>query len=185
MIINKRISFLKYYNETKLNISSIQQNIKTIYKLQNNSFYVWDKFGYNLGEEQDFYYLEKNNSYIIISINDNVNYQIDIGQSNESYEFIVNKRQICLYKGGNLKLNVFKNNIINIYKVENSFGFLVWNSFGESIGEIQDFNEIEDGKLYYVVSKTIDYSFWPPFNFNRSQSINSNNVNWGLLEHIK
>jgi hypothetical protein len=190
MLINKKISFLKYYKETSLDISSLRERVQTVYRLQNNYFYIWNKLSFSLGENQDFYFLEKDNSYIIISdLNlelGSESYEIDTGESDEDYEFIVNDKQICLYKGNILDLDVFKTNILSIYKISpTGDSYLIWNSFSYDLGEIQDFSSLLNNELYFIVSKNTSYVFWPPFNFNKSQSINTNNVNWGLLEHIR
>lgn len=193
MLINKKISILKYYKDSSLYIGSLPIQVQTVYKLQNNFFNIWNRNSYEFGEDQDFYFLEKDNSYIVISniniSNSEINsgpYEIDVGESNEDYEFVVNNKQICLYKGNTLSLDVFKNNIINIYKVSSTGeGYLVWNSLSYNFGEIQDFISLLNNELYFIVSKNTSYVLWPPFNFNKSQSINFNNVNWGLLEHIR
>jgi hypothetical protein len=198
MLINKKITLLKFYRETRLEISSIQGSIQTVYRLKNNYFSIWNKNSYNFGEEQDFYFLEKDNEYIVISdfpTNDSdsdsiydtsFSYEIDIGENNLDYEFVVNSKQICLYKGEVLSLGIFKNQIVNIYRVSDSGdSYLLWNSNSFNFGEEQDFNVFLNNQFYYIISKSNSYILWPPLNYNKSQSINNNNVNWGLFEHIR
>lgn len=185
MLINKKITLLNYYNDTPTLLSEIANNLVFVYNITNGRFYKWSKFNYQVGLVQNFEYLEKNKGYIVISESGS-SYEIDSGSNNEEFEFIVDKIQICTYKGQDLSIGAFKDNLSSVYKISNTgISYLKWDKINFENGLIQAFDAFSDSSTYILISSNISYVLWPPNNFNKSQLLNNNNINWGLLEHIK
>jgi hypothetical protein len=159
MIINKRITLIKYLNSTNVSISSFQ-NIQTVYSLVDSVYKFWNKNSFNFGEEQDFYDFEYGKSYIIISENDS-SYTIDVGSSDVLTTVVVsNAKQADIYKGPDLGIENYEN-ITTVYKVSdlgNSWN--LWNKISYSFGEEQDFYNFVDNGLYILISNNVPYTLW-------------------------
>jgi len=181
MLINKKIVLIKYYKDISFAISNIN-SIKTVYKVQNNTFLRFNAVDFQNGEAVDFENFEKDGTYIIFN-KDNSSYELDTGVNDDIAEFVINKIQICIYKGSILEI-ISLNDIETIYKISENDQFLRWNRLEFEAGEPQDFENFENDKTYLIFSKNISYILWPPLNFNKGKIINSDNINWGLLDHV-
>jgi hypothetical protein len=181
MLIDKKITLIKYYKNTPTSLSSLSNNLIIAYKVSSNNFLRWSSEEYEVGIPGDFEFLEKGGNYVLIK-KDNINFDLDIGTADETAEFVINKLQICIYKGLPLSISFFKDNISNVYKIENN-QFLRWNSEENQAGIPVDFDTFFEGEIYLIFSKEPSYILWPPLNFNKGRVTNNNNINWGILEH--
>lgn len=181
MLIDKKITLIKYYRNTPTNLSSLSNNLVVAYKVSSNNFLRWSSEEYEAGINGDFEFLEKGGNYILIK-KENINFDLDIGTEDETAEFVVNKLQICIYKGLPLSISFFKDNISNVYKIENN-QFLRWNSKEYEVGIGVDFDTFIEDEIYLIFSKEPSYVLWPPMNFNKGRITNNDNINWGILEH--
>lgn len=183
MLIDKKINLVKYYLDNTIDLSTMVDKLQVVYRLYNNSFIKWSSYEYELGISQDFEKLEKNGTYILINKNNINPYELDVGISDEIAEFIINKVQICIYKGPSIKINLLKDNIETIYKLSFNSQFLRWNKYEYESG-LGDFEDLIENEIYLIFSKNLSYVLWPPLNFNKGKIISNDNVNWGLFEHL-
>jgi hypothetical protein len=161
MTINKRITLIKYLNQTSQTIVSFPQ-ISAVCTLQGDTFISWNKEEYEL-IGADFVNFEYGKSYLIFTQN-NANFNLDIGDQNSLNNVnITSLKQIDLYKGSNISV-IDKESIKVVYAEVTSGSWnnslLKWSREEyDIIGA--DFENFEDGKVYFIISSVVPYSLWP------------------------
>jgi hypothetical protein len=159
MQINKRITLIKYLNNSNLSIYDFEQ-IQTVYTLSNSNYLIWNRNSFEFGEEQDFLSFEYGKSYIIVSAS-GANYTIETGVSDTLDSVtITNTRQADIYKGSSAEIQNY-GNIQTAYKVSDNGEFWnIWNRNSFEFGEEQDFNSFVDDGVYLIISSSVPYSLW-------------------------
>lgn len=168
MLINKKLTFIKYLNSTNILISSIPQ-IKKVQKLNNQGlFESWDKITDAAGGELPFLYFENGQSYIVVSqLSLGQSYELNIGDSSILTSIDITKnKQVDIYKGSNYDISNITQ-IDKIYKV-NAAGtaYSRWTKILWQAGAVQDFDYLEDNTVYLIISSSVPYTLWPPEDVN-------------------
>jgi len=161
MQINKRITLIKYLNQSPQSIASFSQ-IKTVYTISQNNFIRFNSVDFENGEPQDFENFENGKSYIVIS-EDNANFELNTGSTSSLTNIqITSIKQIDIYLADSSYPIINLPNVNIVYTVSQSGNnFTRFSAVDFQNDEPQDFENFENGKVYIIFSSSVPYTLWP------------------------
>lgn len=186
MIINKKLTLIKYNNEISFDLTSESRVIRA-YKIINGSWQKYDSFMNYIGLSVDFTTLENGNYYLLIT-STNASFDLDVGNDTSTSEVINNTLQLSLYKGDNVNVST-KTQISRLYYLSGSSwnnNWITWNRSNYNIGLDDDY-ALTNGSIYLLRSVNTPYVFWSTVNAlltENSEYILTEENNYLITEQI-
>ncbi len=163
MQINKSTTLIKYLNQNSQSIASFSQ-IKTVYRLQNNTFQEFNALKFESGDGADFENFENGKSYLIFTESD-ANFTLETGSTSSLTGIQITATQQIDFFGDSSFPIVDLPNVYTVYKTSEGSGWnnglQIWNRVQFEAGDGADFENFENGKVYIIFSTSVPYTLWP------------------------